>query len=104
MEEVEQGLRELQEERSNLSSLLVHPGFKWLLDFCKQQQTNRQERLYQPLAKMDSVLEQEFLKGEIVGYSTMEGIVQVQVDLLSEQIEDILKESQHDDQQTDDAE
>ena len=97
MEDLEVRLRALQEERSNLKSLLEHPGWKWLDSLAEQQITNRMPSI---LTRTESLLEvtgSEFDKGEIAGIQLFRQIAGITIQSLEEEIEQLEKDLSYDD-------
>lgn len=91
--ELSQALREAQEERSRLLSLLAHPGWKWfegILDTQIEARRNHYE--LQPLKKMDEVLEEQYIKGELNGLRTSKFLIIARVEELENDIQEYEKE------------
>lgn len=87
VDEGQQELRELQEERFNLGELLKHPGYKWLMEVAASQVEMRKQQVFlRPLKAMDEILEQEYQKGEISGIELFRQLVQVRMTELTEEI------------------
>lgn len=88
-----QRLREAQEERSNLLRLTREPGWKWFMGLLQTQEQNRRNQFeLVPLSKMDDVLGEQFLKGELAAYRTVQVIVMARVEELESEIDDLEQE------------
>jgi hypothetical protein len=84
-----QGLRAAQEERSRLLSLTHHAGWKWYQDILEVQVTARRNHFeLVPLQKMDEVLAEQFLKGEISALRLAQTIINARVEELESEIEE----------------
>ena len=58
---------ELLRKKDLLRTLVKHEGFIWLREILKEQVEGRTQQLIRtPLKSMDEVLEEQYLKGEIV--------------------------------------
>lgn len=87
-------LRALQEERSNLSKLLEHPGFVEYLRILEAQIESRRNSIFlKPLKSMDEALEQEYRKGEIAALLLAKELTAIQLREVNEEIEAILTEA-----------
>lgn len=87
-----QQLRELQEELSELNSLVQHRGFKRLLKIGEEQVKARQESiLLVPLKSMKDVLPQEYAKGEISGIKLFMELTKIEIGSLEAEIQQILE-------------
>lgn len=87
--ELSQALREAQEERSRLLSLLNNAGWRWyegILDTQIEARRNNYE--LRPLETMDEVLAEQFTKGEIAGFRTAKVIIIARVEELENEIEE----------------
>lgn len=92
----DQELRELQEELSRLSSLQSHAGYAYLLEIAGAQMDARKQQVFlTPLNTMDEVLRQEYAKGEIAGIDLFSKIVDVRIRDLQEEIQERLKDNEH---------
>jgi hypothetical protein len=90
-------VRELQEELSRLRSLQEHPGFEYLMRIAGAQlETRKQQILLTPLPTMDSVLGQEYAKGEVSGIELFTRIVDIRMRDLAEEIQERLRDNEHD--------
>lgn len=83
-------LREAQEERSNLLSLTHTPGWRWYTGLLDQQIANRRNQFeLVPLEKMDQILGEQFLKGELAGFRVARIIVEARIEELESEIEEL---------------
>jgi len=97
VEEEQVDLRALQEEQSQLRSLLNHPGFKLLREFLQAQAKARTESvILTPLNSMDEVPKREYEKGEAAGIIFAEHFVDIRLSDLAETIEDMLEKKESD--------
>ena len=86
-------VRVLQEERSRLTNLREHSGYKYLMEIAAAQiETRRQAVFLKPLKSMDETLEQEYLKGELSGITLFSQMVDIRVDELAGEITQLLEE------------
>ena len=96
MEDLEAHLRELQEELSNVKSLVDHIGWNGLMVFAKEQVALRTPGV---LGRMESLLllsGQEFDKGEISGIHLFCNLPEVRVESLEQDIVAIEEELGYD--------
>jgi hypothetical protein len=83
----EDALRALQEERFELTTLKEQRGFNRLMLIAEQQLESRKQVVFlNPLKKMDDVLTQEYLKGEISGIALFKELTDVRIADLTDQI------------------
>lgn len=86
-------LREAQEERSSLVRLTYEPGWKWFMELLATQEQNRRNQFeLVPLKAMDEVLEEQFLKGELAAYRTVQAIVKARIEELESEIDELEQE------------
>lgn len=84
--------RELQEEASRLTSLISHPGWKYLQDVLAAQVETRDQQIRRtPLKSMDEALEQEYKKGEAAGIDFAASFALVRLNAIKEQLDEMLK-------------
>ena len=95
-EETEQPeVRELQEERSRLTSLKEHTGWTYFLAIADAQLETRKQHLFlTPLPGLDATFAQEFEKGEISGIAFMRHFIDSRIETLTEEIEQRLSEEE----------
>lgn len=88
-------VRELQEVLSDLNALVESRGWKRLQKITAAQiETRRNGYEAKPLKSLDETLEQEFLKGEVVGIRTFIQLPYDEIEDLQTQIAELLKENE----------
>lgn len=90
-------LRDLQEELSNLRSLMTQRGYAYFGELCEKYANVRHQKIYlQPLESVDAVYRQEYEKGTIFGIVLMANAVPARIQELEREIEERLKEEEGD--------
>lgn len=89
-------LRELQEELSELNILVKSRGYLRLIGHADEQiETRRNAFELNPLEKMDDVLKQEFLKGEIAGIRLFREFAASLVEAIAAETQELIQEIEH---------
>ena len=85
-----QALRVAQEERSRLLSLTHHAGWKWYEEVLKNHIESRRN-IYElrPLEKMDEVLAEQYLKGELHGLRLAKLMIHARIEELEDDIDNL---------------
>jgi hypothetical protein len=93
--EVETPVRDLQEERSRLLSFKQHPGYADLMAIAESQLEVRKQTVFlNPLKSLDETFEQEYMKGEISGIALFSQMIDRQIEALTDEIDEALKEEE----------
>lgn len=95
MEEAEE-LRELQEALSNYESLVASAGWKRLMRIAAGQLSQREILLHKPIENLLEILKQEFEKGESAGIKLFTKLPEVQIEVLTQDIEELNRRVQED--------
>lgn len=77
--------------------LQTDPGFKWLQVYLSNQIKVRRQSLEQPLTEILGFLQQECVKGEIIGLTQATLYVDAQLGLLQSLIDEKTEELDHED-------
>jgi hypothetical protein len=88
--ELSQALREAQEERSRLVSLTTQVGWKWYEEVLERHIESRRN-LYElrPLEKMDEVLAEQYMKGELHGLRLAKLMIHARIEELEDDIQNL---------------
>lgn len=92
MPDQEDLLRKLQEESSNLKSLIVHPGWTWLMEIADEQIRNRKNTAFGELENLLEVTKQQFRAGMIGGIELFKLLPSITIEDIAEKIEYITQE------------